>query len=420
MRYIFTFPDIGEGLDEGTIAEWYVQKGEEVEMGQPLVKMETDKVVTDIPSPKTGMIAALYGRVGETIHVGSPLVEIDIPGIDGEAAIKEAAKPDFEAVEEGAGVVGTLEVAGNSAWLPSTDEVNMHGKPGDDSGKPAARKVLATPVARAMAREFGIDINLVVGTGPAGRVTRTDIEKQHVQVDKESDTQPLEIIPLTQMRKAIARNMIQSKHQAAHMTVFDEVEVSELVRIRNRYKKAYNDEGINLSFLPFILKAVALALKAHPVLNSEMDMEGGRLILKKYYHLGIAVDTDDGLVVPVIHHADRLTIRELAIEVGKIADKARKRALTLDDMKGGTFTLTNFGSIGGQHAVPVINYPQAAILGIGRMQEKPVVKNGAVVPGTLLPLSVSVDHRIVDGGEVARFVNRMMGYLADPVSLIMD
>ena len=420
MRYIFTFPDIGEGLDEGTIAEWYVQKGEEVEMGQPLVKMETDKVVTDIPSPKTGMIAALYGRVGETIHVGSPLVEIDIPGIDGEEAIKEAAKPDFEAVEEGAGVVGTLEVAGNSAWLPSTDEVNMHGKPGDDSRKPAARKVLATPVARAMAREFGIDINLVVGTGPAGRVTRTDIEKQHVQVDKESDTQPLEIIPLTQMRKAIARNMIQSKHQAAHMTVFDEVEVSELVRIRNRYKKAYNDEGINLSFLPFILKAVALALKAHPVLNSEMDMEGGRLILKKYYNLGIAVDTDDGLVVPVIRHADRLTIRELAVEVGKIADKARKRALTLDDMKGGTFTLTNFGSIGGQHAVPVINYPQAAILGIGRMQEKPVVKNGAVVPGTLLPLSVSVDHRIVDGGEVARFVNRIMGYLTDPVSLIMD
>lgn len=432
MRYVFKFPDIGEGLDEGTIAEWYVDKGQEVEMGQPLVKMETDKVVTDIPSPKDGIIAAIYGREGETIQVGSPLVEFDLPGIDGETAQEEAAKPDFEAVEEeGAGVVGTLEVADNSAYLPASDEVELNQVAADESvEKP--KKSLATPVARAMAKEMGIDINQVRGTGPAGRVTKNDIQNHYTStsapqkkavaatVNKiEAQEQPVEVKPLTQIRKTIAKNMVRSKHQAAHMTVFDEVEVSELIEIRQKYKAKFGEEGIKLSYLPFILKATALALREFPVLNSSMDQEGENLIYKNYYNLGIAVDTDEGLVVPVVKNVDRLSIKELAVEVGIIAEKARKRELTLDDMKDGTFTLTNYGSIGGQFAVPVINYPQAAILGIGRLVEKPVVKNGAVVPGTMLPLSISVDHRIVDGGEVARFMNRLMEYLGEPFSLIM-
>jgi len=229
----------------------------------------------------------------------------------------------------------------------------------------------------------------------------------------------VEIKPLTQIRKVIARNMIQSKHNAAHMTVFDEVEVSELVRIRYKYKQQFEQEGIKLSYLPFILKATALALKAHPVLNAELDIENSRIIYKKYYHLGIAADNEDGLVVPVIRDVDRLTIKDIAIALNQISEKARKRALKLEDLKDGTFTLTNFGSIGGQFAVPVINYPQVGILGIGRILEKPVVKDGQVVPGTILPLSLSVDHRIVDGGEVARFLNRIMEYLSDPVSIII-
>jgi pyruvate dehydrogenase E2 component (dihydrolipoamide acetyltransferase) len=213
--------------------------------------------------------------------------------------------------------------------------------------------------------------------------------------------------------------MIQSKHNAAHMTVFDEIEVSELIRIRYKYKEQFEREGIKLSYLPFILKATALALKNHPVLNAEMDLENSRMIYKKYYNIGIAVDTDDGLVVPVIRNVDRLTIKDIAIAVNLISEKARKRSLTMEDMKDGTFTVTNYGSIGGQFAVPVINYPQAGILGIGRLVEKPVVKDGQVVPGTLLPLSLSVDHRMVDGGEVARFLNRVMEYLSDPVSIII-
>lgn len=434
MRYIFKFPDIGEGLDEGIIAEWHVEKGQEVVMGQPLVKMETDKVVTDIPSPRSGRIATLYGHVGETIRVGSPLAEIDIVGIDGADAIAEAAKPDFEAVnEEGAGVVGTLEIAGNTAFLPATTEVSTQESTGSD--RESVRRALATPVARALARELGVNIDLVPGTGPAGRVTKDDIES-YVTRDRRTHGQPnpvlpdhasrithhdleTEIRPLSQIRKAIARNMIQSKHNAAHMTVFDEVEVSALVGIRNRFKEAFAQEGIKLTYLPFIVKATALALKQHPVLNSEMDTENGRLILKKYFNIGIAVDTEEGLVVPVVRNADLLSIREMATLVNSFSEKARKRELTLDDMKHGSFTITNYGSIGGQFAVPVINYPQAAILGIGRLVEKPVVDHGQVVPGTVLPLSLSVDHRIVDGGETTRFLNRVMEYLRDPVSLIM-
>lgn len=426
MKYIFKFPDIGEGLDEGTIAEWYVEKGQEVKMGEALVKMETDKVVTDIPSPKSGIISMIFGKVGETINVGDPLVEIDLPGINGEEAQAEAAKPEFDDAEEGAAVVGTLEVAGNAAFLPASDEIEVESEA--DQDKKVRKKALATPVARAMAKELGVDIHEVQGTGPAGRVMKSDIQSYHDKrqnlessVGKRAEPQDLEVevVQLSQIRKAIARNMIQSKHQAAHMTVFDEVEVSKLVEIRKNYKERLAKEDIKLSYLPFVLKAAAQALKEFPSLNSEMDLEGGKLFLKKYYNIGIAVDTEEGLVVPVINNVDQKSIKELAVDVNEISEKSRERTLTMDDMKNGSFTITSFGSIGGQFAVPVINYPQAAILGVGRIVEKPVVKDGQVVPGFVLPLSISVDHRIVDGGEVARFINRLMEFLGDPISLIM-
>ncbi|HAQ65672.1 MAG TPA: hypothetical protein DCR43_07460 [Bacteroidales bacterium] len=429
MRYIFNFPDIGEGLDEGTIAEWYVQKGQKIESGQPLVNMETDKVVTDIPSPKSGTIVAVYGKVGETIHVGSPLVEIEIEGINGAAAQEEALKTEPIA-EEGAGVVGTMEVAGNNAYLSSSNE-GLDTKPatGIKDGRPD-KKALATPVARAMARDLSVDINKVTGTGQGGRVTTHDIEKF---ISKAQTTAPppqatvaatnasprMEYEPLSQIRKTIAKNMIQSKHNAAHMTVFDEVEVAELIRVREKFKPVLAKENIKLSFLPFVLKAVAMALKYHKTLNSQMDIDNNRMIYKRYYNLGIAVDTEDGLVVPVIRDVDKLSVGEIAARLNEISEKARNRKLTLDDMKDGTFTITNYGSIGGQFAVPVINYPQAAILGVGRMVQKPWIKNDEMVKGNVIPLSLSVDHRIVDGGEVARFLNRVMGYLEDPVSLIM-
>jgi pyruvate dehydrogenase E2 component (dihydrolipoamide acetyltransferase) len=430
MRYIFKFPDIGEGLDEGTIAEWYVEKGQLIESGDALVKMETDKVVTDIPSPKSGRIAAIYGKIGEIIKVGSPLVEVEMEGVEGADAVKEATENKLEEVEEAAGVVGTLEVAGNSAFLHASTE----GMPEKTITEETDRrtKIIATPVARAMAKDMGIDINTVTGTGPAGRVTTNDVKrfvesgshsKSTIASVSVSDTSIIErvtIEPLTQIRKTIAKNMINSKHSAAHMTVFEEVEISDLMSIRERFKHKYEEKDVKLSYLPFILKAVALSLKKHRSLNSQLDMENEKMIYKNYYNIGIAVDTPDGLLVPVIRDVDRLSIFELAQKVNEIALKARDRKLSMDDMKDGTFTITNYGSIGGIFAVPVINYPQAAILGIGRLVKKPVVDGDIIKVGNVLPLSLSVDHRIVDGGEVTRFINQVMAYLSDTVSLIME
>jgi len=435
MRHVFKFPDIGEGLEEGTIVEWYVQKGQEVESGQSLVQVETDKVTTDIPSPKTGTIAALYGKEGETINVGDPLAEIEIEGVEGEEAVKEEEKqpagPSKEGVEEeeGAGVVGTIEVAGEGGHLPSSSEGVEHAEEAGEEKKPK-KKALATPVARALAKDMGVDINNIKGSGPGGRVMKDDIYNYVEQQKKERPSAPqagketeeaVEYEDLTQIRKTIARNMSRSKQNAAHMTVMDEVEVSELVRIRNKYKEKYKDQDIKLNYLPFILKATARALEKHRQLNSELDQDNDRMLFKRYYNIGIAVDTEKGLVVPVIKHVDKLTVFELTQETNEIARKARVGELTMEDMKGGTFTVTSYGSIGGQFAMPVINYPQAGILGIGRIVKKPVVnENDEVVPGHMLPLSVSVDHRIVDGGEVSRFLNTLMNYLEDPVTLIME
>ena len=429
MKYIFNFPDIGEGLEEGTIVEWLVKKGQKVEAGDLLVTMETDKVVAEIPSPKSGTISALFGKEGESIRVGDALVEIEIEGVAGEEAVKEVEKgSDLEAVkEEGAGVVGTLEIAGNSAVLSGSTEGISEIEVIKDTAK---KKILATPVARAMAKDMGIDINQVQGTGPAGRVTKDDV-LQHAENSTKStgtvsqntpaaESKLVEVEPLSQMRKTIAKNMIRSKHNAAHMSLFDDVEISELDRVRKQYKERYTGEGIKLTYLAFIVKAVTYALKKHKALNSEMDTENDKMLYKKYYNIGLAVDTEKGLVVPVIRNADKLSIREIALEIQTISEKAREGKLSMDNFKDGTFTITSYGSIGGKYAVPVINYPQAAILGIGRISKQAVVKNDQLDIGLVLPLSLTVDHRIVDGGEVSRFMNTVMGYLADPVTLIMD
>lgn len=447
MRYMFKFPDIGEGLEEGKIIQWYVENGQTISSGDPLVKMETDKVVTDIPSPKNGVIVQRFGNPGDTIHVGSALVEIEMEGIAGAEAIAEARTeiptPHNEIVEEkGFGVVGTIEVAGDGAYLPSSGEglsavpespkaaAPVTRKPSD--GLPSSVKVLATPVARAIAKELGIEIHTVKGSGPAGRVTRKDIEAHHASraylnepqalapAETAGQTERLSFKPLSQIRKTIARNMTRSKQNAAHMSVMDEVEVSALVEGRARLNQSLQEKGIKLSYLPFVIKAVALALKNHPDLNAELDLEGDRVIYKNYYNIGIAVDTEDGLVVPVIRDADKKSLLRIATELAEISVKARERKLTTADMKDGSFTITSFGSIGGYFAVPVINYPQVGILGVGKLTQKPVVAGNEIKIGNLLPISMSVDHRMVDGGEVGRFLNEVLSYLKDPLLLMVN
>ncbi|MFA6759093.1 MAG: dihydrolipoamide acetyltransferase family protein, partial [Bacteroidales bacterium] len=331
-----------------------------------------------------------------------------------------------------AGVVGTLEVAGNSIVLSASKEgVDSSKKVGSSSSK----KALATPVARAMAKDLGIDINMVKGTGPGGRVRKDDIENYGKDFSKDSSQYSVsdrdssgknevenlvEIEPLSQMRKTIAKNMLQSKHNAAHMTIFEEVEISLLDSIRKNYKEPFLKDGVKLTYLAFIVKAVAISLKKFRALNAQMDWDGGNMIYKRYYNIGIATDTPKGLVVPVIRNANELSIKEIAAQIGTLSTLAKDGKLTMEHMKDGTFTITSYGGIGGLFAVPVINYPQAGILGVGRISKKPVVKGDEIVPGLVLPLSLSVDHRIADGGDTARFINSVMGYLANPVSLLMD
>jgi pyruvate dehydrogenase E2 component (dihydrolipoamide acetyltransferase) len=433
MNYIFRFPDIGEGLEEGTIHEIYVHEGQAVKAGDLLVSMETDKVTADIPSPRTGIVLKIFGKVGDIIHVGEPLAEIQVEGDAVEASPAEKASAhitdeddEFLLPEEDgdnqAGVVGTLEQASSRNIMPASEET----APGSSSR--AYSKAFATPQVRAIAREMGIDINQISGTGQGGRVTKEDLEQYATTkspVEKnvmarawEPDDVTYE--PLTQLRKTIARNMLNSKHNAAHVTVVEEVEISELMMIREKYKPKYAERNARLTYLPFIVKATVLALKQHRIMNAQIDLENNRMIYKNQFNIGIAMDTPEGLVVPVIRNADRLSLFELTQQITAFAEKARERKLTLDDMKGGTFTVSNFGSISGIFGTPVINYPQAGILGIGRIVQQPVVKSNQIVIGNVLGLSLTVDHRIVDGGDTARFLKQIVDHLADPISLMME
>jgi pyruvate dehydrogenase E2 component (dihydrolipoamide acetyltransferase) len=427
MRYIFTFPDIGEGISEGTILEWYVENGQSISSGDNLVQVETDKVTADIPSPRDGIVVSRFGKPGDIIKVGNALVELDIQDVSGEESQKIATeKPKGKTIEhvqeESFGVVGKLEVAGDSAYLQGSDE-GMERKT-EQEVRPSA-KVLATPVARALAKNIGVDISKVKGTGPRGRITKEDINQYYHSHQKQTvemppivqETQTIEYVPLTQIRKTIASKMLISKTHIPHFTAFEEVEVSELVKIRNSRKSSFLEKGLKLTYLPFIIKATTESLKRHKILNCSLDMENNRIIYKYKYNVGIAVGTPDGLIVPVIRDADKMTINELTIAIMDISQRARDRKLTLDELRGGTFTITNFGSLGGIFGTPIINYPEVAILGIGRIRETPVIKDGAITKGTVLPLSLSADHRIVDGAEASRFLNTIMGFLKDPISI---
>lgn len=426
MNYIFNFPDLGEGLEEGTILEWYVKEGDQVKVGDPVVQMETDKVVADIPSSKNGVITALHGNPGDVIRVGAPLMEIEVDGKEqiSSTAHHSSTEPIVEG-EDAAAVVGTMEVAGNEAAPLASSSEGLASERGQSEPE---RKALATPVARALAKEMGIDINVVPGSGPSGRVKREDIlqygsdmaAEPMKDAAMESSDNDVTYQPLTQIRKTIARNMLNSKRNTVHMSLFEEVEISALKVVIAKYKPLYAEKGVKLTYLPFIVKAVALALKHHPQLNSQIDTENNRMILYNRCHIAIAVDAPDGLVVPVIRDADRISLFEVASQIGRLAEKARNRKLTLEEMKEGSFSITSFGSIGGIFATPVINYPQAGILGIGRIMKTPIVKGDEIVIGHIMPLSLSVDHRIVDGGETARFLSRVMGYLSDPLSMMME
>ena len=430
MLYIFKFPDIGEGIHEGKILKWHVKKGQQVTEGDAVVNVETDKVVTDIPIPKDGVIKNLYGKEGEIINVGDALVEMEV---EGEAAA-DADTKEIAVEEKGFGVVGIIEEAASDAFLPATGE-GMEVKAETAETAAPGKKALATPVARKIAKDLNIDINSVRGTGPAGRVMKADIQRAFDE--KQSGAKPgyrpatttaikveegaqVEFEELTQIRKTIMNRMVESKQTAPHATAFEEVEVSKLVAMRKDKKAALAEQGVKLSYMPFIVKAVALALKRHKALNSKLDLPNNRIIYQNYYNLGFATDTPDGLMVPVIKNADHMNIIEIAQAITDLSERARERKITLDELRGGTFSITNYGSIAGTYGVPVINYPEVAILGIGRIVKRPVVNDaGEIVVGHILPLSMSFDHRVVDGANAAYFIKDVMAMLGDPLNMLL-
>lgn len=437
MKFEFKFPDVGEGIHEGVVTEWLVEVGQEIEEGTSVAEVETDKVTTEIPSPKSGKIAKLIGKKGDTIHVGDVFVVIDTESGDSdevesykieEKKYEEAEVPIVEdEEEETAGVVG--EVVASSQMIASSDEHSGTVK------KPQThKKALATPVARAMAKDLGVDINTIIGTGPNGRVMKEDIKKAsetksvtpketQKKAPKPSPTpfneELEERIPLTKIRQTIAEKMAESRFTIPHTTAMDEIDVSKLYEFRKKYKDIFEEDEIHLTFLPFIIKAVIIALKEIPEFNSTLDEEKNELILKHYYNIGIATDTDKGLMVPVIKEADKQSISELAVSITELSNKAKNGKIELHELRGGSFSITNYGSIGGMFGIPIINYPEAAILGLGRIVKKPIVDNDEIKIAYVLPLSLSYDHRTIDGASGARFLNLLKDLLSDPEALLM-
>ena len=417
MPFEFKFPDIGEGLTEGEIVRWLVKEGDEIKEGQPLVEVETDKALAEIPSPRTGVILKILAKEKEIVKVGQVIV---VFGEKGEALVAPPAKP------KSVGVVGELEEAPEEA--PSVAAKVQPIKPAFVS-----EHVLATPSVRALAKELGVDINKVQGTGPEGRVLEKDVRqfaegkakpieevKKPAKVRKYDLYGYVERIPLKGVRRSIAKAMVKSKYTAPHVSAMDDADVTELWQIREKEKKVAESKGIKLTILPFIIKAVIAGLTEHPYLNATLDDENEEIILKKYFNIGLATDTPEGLMVPVVKNAKEKSIFELAQESAQLAEKARNRTIDLADLKGGTFTVTNYGTVRGIYGTPIINHPEVAILGIGRIQEMSVVRDGKVVIRKVLPLSLSFDHRVVDGAEAARFLNTVIARLEDPDLILLE
>jgi pyruvate dehydrogenase E2 component (dihydrolipoamide acetyltransferase) len=387
MPFDFLLPDLGEGITEAEIRKWLVKAGDAVEEHQPVVEVETDKAVVEVPTPRKGTVLSLARSEGEVVGVGETLLTIEEEG--------EKEKPRPRSVS----VVGEL---------PEAEEV------------PSAQ-VLATPAVRALAREKGISLDGIQGTGPRGSITREDLLAAAEKRGVAGESQGLEErIPFRGLRRTIARNLLKSHQMTVCVTGMEEVDVTELWSLRVRENAGLDARGIHLTYFPFIIKAVQHALREHPLLNASVDEDGESIILKKYCNIGFAVDTPEGLLVPVLRDVEKKSILELAGELQALTERARQRTITLAEMKGSSFTISNFGQFGGGFATPIINYPDVAILGCGRISDKPWVVNGEIVIRKILPLSLTFDHRVTDGGDATRFLSRVAGYLEDPALLFIE
>nr|BAL52984.1 pyruvate dehydrogenase E2 component (dihydrolipoamide acetyltransferase) [uncultured Acetothermia bacterium]BAL60156.1 pyruvate dehydrogenase E2 component (dihydrolipoamide acetyltransferase) [Candidatus Acetothermum autotrophicum] len=425
MPFEFKLPDIGEGVHEGEIVKWLVKEGDFVREDQPMVEVMTDKATVEIPAPRAGKILKLNAKEGEVVKVGSVLVIIEEVGEAKPEPKREAVtaaapppKPEPEPI--------TTTIAATAAAVTA---------PPPSPPMPPAQRVLATPATRKLARELGVDISQIQGTGPGGRVTDEDVRRfaaartapaptpapaptfapSAVSTDRREER-----IPLRGIRRRIAEHMHKSKTTAAHFTYVDEVDMTELIQLREQMKPLAEQKGIKITYLPFIVKASVAALKEMPLLNASLDETTGEIVIKKYYNIGIATATDEGLIVPVIKDADRKSILEIAGEIERLAKAAREGKVALQDLQGGTFTITSLGALGGLFATPIINYPEVAILGIHEIKKRPVVRDDQIVIRDIMYVSLSFDHRLIDGDVGARFCKKIISYLENPKLLFLE
>lgn len=431
MAFQFRMPDIGEGIHEGEIVKWFVKPGDKVKEDDVLCEVQNDKAVVEIPSPVEGTVMEILVEEGSVATVGEVLITFDAPGYE-DLKFKGDETEKEERPEPAPSQART-----NPAHMQKEGQKTVQVT-GEEPEQDANRRVIAMPSVRKYARERGVDIRLVAGSGKNGRVLKEDIdaflEGGQKAVPKEAAVEVEKAAPsidaersypetrekMSGIRKAIAKAMVHSKHTSPHVTLMDEVEVSKLVAHRKKYKDAAAAKGVKLTFLPYVVKALTSALKEFPMLNASLDEETDEIIHKHYYNIGIAADTDKGLLVPVVKDADRKSILAISHEINELAAKAREGKLAPHEMKGSTCTVSNIGSAGGQWFTPVINHPESAILGIGRIVEKPVVKDGEIVAAPVLALSLSFDHRLIDGVMAQNALNHIKRLLNDPELLLME
>ncbi len=432
----FKLPDLGEGMQEAEIRRWLIQPGDTLKLDQPMVEVETDKAVVEIPSPIAGRVSAIRVQEGTVARLGEVLVIFDTPGETSVPAQPMASTP----------------VAASSATAPESN--NQASTQAPTNGVTTHQRVLAAPAVRKRAFELGIELANVQSSHPSGRVTMDDLQKyvehgqqspaaQSTSVSSDMVSEPTparangahrpapvssskqqeeaeERQPLTGLRKRIAERMERSWRTIPHATAFDEIDGTELAALRQTLKPIAEQRGVRLTYMPLLVKFLLPVLREFPIFNASLDEERREIVYKRVYHIGIATDSPEGLLVPVLRDADQLTIMQIAEQLERLIVGAQKRSLALSEVSGSTFTLNNVGSFGGSSGTPIINYPETALLAVGRLQEKAIVQDGKIIARTMLPLALSFDHRVIDGALAGRFLARFRALVEQPQQLLLD
>ena len=443
MATEFKLPDLGENIASGDVVTVFVSAGDVVKPGQAILEVETDKAVIEVPCPQGGRVASVLVKKGDTVKVGQALVTLESAGAAAApaasptpAAAPAAAKQEAPPARPAAAPAPAPAVVAPVAPRAQAVEREPERQPEPEPVSAGAAVEPAGPAVRRLARELGVDLARVRGSGPGGRIVREDVVAAVRQASAQGpavrgrasesaaterdDWGPIRREQMSRMRKTIAANMLRSVSTIPHLTNFDDADVTELERLRKASASEHSKGNVKLTALSFVVKAVSLSLRQHPSINATIDPEKGEIVYKDYVNIGLAVDTPRGLVVPVLRDCDQLSIPQIAQAVAETAEKAKHAQYGIEDLRGGTFTISNLGAIGGTYSTPIINWPEVAILLVGRSRKMPVVHEDKIESRLLMPLSLSYDHRIVDGAMAARFMNEVIGYLESPGRLLLS